>query len=81
MVNLLAKAIDRQAWMDKASCQHFPADWWFPNITTRQGMDQQRDAIRICQSCPVMDTCRRYAQTTKTKHGIWGGIHYGSPDI
>jgi WhiB family transcriptional regulator, redox-sensing transcriptional regulator len=33
-----------------------------------------RQAIQICQECPVRQVCRRYALEHGEKFGVWGGL-------
>jgi WhiB family redox-sensing transcriptional regulator len=31
-------------------------------------------AKRLCQICPVLDRCRRYAIEERELYGVWGGM-------
>jgi hypothetical protein len=31
-------------------------------------------AVTICQQCPVLDACRRWALRAGIRHGVWGGM-------
>ena len=33
----------------------------------------ERRAKQICESCPVLVSCRRHAVDVQEPHGIWGG--------
>lgn len=59
---------DQPAWFARASCANHPnPDLWFPE----RGADQ-REAKRICATCPVRSECADYGLTQR--HGIWGGL-------
>jgi hypothetical protein len=32
-----------------------------------------RQAVSICQSCPVVSECGRFAEEVREKSGVWGG--------
>jgi len=35
---------------------------------------REQRAQDICRSCPVLDQCVSFAQTTRQPFGIWGGL-------
>jgi WhiB family transcriptional regulator, redox-sensing transcriptional regulator len=35
---------------------------------------RERRAKAVCESCPVMDPCRRHALAAGEPYGIWGGL-------
>lgn len=51
-----------------ACVRHPHPDWWFPE----RGKDDTDKALQVCASCPVLQMCRRYAQTWDDQ-GVWGG--------
>lgn len=44
-------------------------DMWFP----MKGQSN-RDAKRICRSCPVLDACLQWALDHDERFGVWGGL-------
>lgn len=43
-----------------------------PPSRTRQILDKEREALRLCRECPQMEQCREYALHYEM-FGIWGG--------
>jgi WhiB family redox-sensing transcriptional regulator len=35
---------------------------------------RERRAKAVCESCPVMEPCRRHALAAGEPYGIWGGL-------
>ena len=61
-------------WQLEAACRDLPVDWFFPE----QGPDawfHLRRAVAVCESCPVIEQCLKYALTFEARSlpGIWGG--------
>jgi WhiB family redox-sensing transcriptional regulator len=61
-------------WQLEAACRDLPVDWFFPE----QGPDDWyhlRRAVAVCESCPVIEQCLKYALTFEARSlpGIWGG--------
>lgn len=54
-----------------ALCAEVESDLWFPD-TGRNDIAHQ--AIRICQRCPLRQTCLDYAIANRERHGVWGGL-------
>lgn len=58
---------ERLGWQDHALCRGQDPETWFPP----QGGDVIT-AKAICNSCPVMETCRAYAIDNHESYGVWG---------
>ena len=60
-------------WRDSAACAGSAVDFITPTVR------QLPDAIAICQTCPVIEDCRRWAHETRIDYGVFGGvlIHQG----
>ena len=59
------------SWMGEAACaSHEDPDLWFAE---RGEEERQREALRICASCPVRAACLAYVLSMPPQHGIWGG--------
>lgn len=56
-------------WMTEGVCAQVDPDLWFP---TRGSGHDSREAIKICQGCPIRRKCLQYALDTG-ELGIWGG--------
>jgi hypothetical protein len=41
--------------------------------------DQRDEAVRSCQSCPLTEVCRQYADEIRASFGVYGGHDY-TPD-
>ena len=54
--------------MHTGKCAELPPETFFPSdgvgVITAQ---------KICQSCPVQETCLEYALSERIPHGVWGG--------
>jgi len=56
------------AWMSAGNCRNYPPATFFPSDGV--GVDRAR---KICNGCPVLDTCLEYALEQRIEHGVWGG--------
>lgn len=61
-------------WRSRARCRSESADAFYPPENEKGNARRLRvlRAKQICQSCPVLEPCRRYAIDTEEPHGIWG---------
>jgi hypothetical protein len=52
------------------------ANWWFAPEQHNHTTEADRDtAVALCQGCPVLLQCRRYALgNTSIRDGVWGGL-------
>ena len=69
-----ARRIETQDdWMDGAACRGL-TDIFFPPLAERPQTRLRREeaARKVCQECPVLDTCRDYARKHH-EYGFWGG--------
>jgi WhiB family transcriptional regulator, redox-sensing transcriptional regulator len=63
-------------WQLKGSCQGLNSSIFF-HPDGERGSARSRRADRakaICQRCPVLDQCRRYALAAREPYGVWGGL-------
>ncbi len=67
---LAAPITDERPWAAFAICRDRDPDVFFP--LTAEG---EREAIRICQGCPVRLDCLEFALEAKIRFGIWGGVN------
>ncbi len=61
-------------WQDQAACRHFDPNLFFPVGSTGPAVDQIAQAVAICGTCPVQDTCLQYALESNQESGVWGGM-------
>jgi WhiB family redox-sensing transcriptional regulator len=63
----------QQDWMARGSC-HGHTSVFFPPYAERPQARARREAQArlVCQSCPVLETCRDYAREHR-EYGFWGG--------
>lgn len=59
----LAKVLDTVT----TPCQAMPDYWQTPEKAT------MHKAAQMCNSCPALVACKRYAQTAGEPSGVWGG--------
>ena len=64
-------------WTEQAACRGAPVDLWF---TTGRGRPMTREAVAVCESCPVQSECLVDALDVEAHlprskwHGIRGGL-------
>lgn len=67
--------VSPQTWMASAICAQTDPEIWFPDHK-RDGRVKQ--AISLCQMCPVISECGRYADEIEADYGVWGGVLRGT---
>lgn len=50
-------------------CTGYPAEWWYSDE-----LADQAEAVTVCSSCPVRETCARAALERGEPYGVWGGL-------
>lgn len=60
-------------WRDSAACRDADPDLFFPIGTTGPALHQVREAVRICQACPIQVRCLAWALEQGVTDGVWGG--------
>jgi WhiB family transcriptional regulator, redox-sensing transcriptional regulator len=56
-------------WQDDAACADAPAELFFSSEE-----EDQREALALCDACPVRSSCLEYALDNNEQYGIWGGV-------
>jgi WhiB family redox-sensing transcriptional regulator len=64
---------ERTDWRDHAACSGLDPDLFFPVSASGASRTDIEAARRICQCCPVMTPCLRWALDLGQVSGIWGG--------
>lgn len=59
-------------WMEDAACKGMPIDLFF--FERGDGVTQSKKAKEICQDCPVIKECGRFAIENHIHYGFWGGM-------
>lgn len=62
-----------QYWMDDAACIGVPTEVFFADGFGGDRKEIERDAKKLCRSCPVRHECLSFALKNGEHHGIWGG--------
>jgi WhiB family redox-sensing transcriptional regulator len=57
-------------WVADAACRGCETHLFFPN---RRDLESIQRAKEVCLSCPVLESCRRWALGRPRERGIWGG--------
>ena len=61
-------------WRDKAACLTVDPELFFPIGNTGPALTQIEEAKAVCQRCPVVDTCLKWALENGQDAGVWGGM-------
>lgn len=66
---------ERWSWADQGNCVGSP-DLFYNSDDEPKSSRRKREewAKRLCESCPVMSACRRYALENRELYGVWGGM-------
>ena len=64
----------RYDWRDEASCLWQDPELFFPVGNTGPARLQIEEAKAVCRTCPVIDTCLKYALENDEDFGVWGGL-------
>ena len=64
---------ERTDWRDQAACSGLDPDLFFPVSASGASRTDIEAARHICQRCPVMTPCLRWALDLGQVSGIWGG--------
>ncbi len=65
---LTAPILEERPWAVFAACKAEKSMKFFPQ--TRQ---EEREAIAICNICPVIEDCLDHALESNERFGVWGG--------
>ena len=63
-------------WQLHAACRGMDSAFFFHPDGERgpARASRERRAKAVCESCPVMEPCRRHAIAAGEPYGIWGGL-------
>ncbi|MFN3601651.1 MAG: WhiB family transcriptional regulator [Dietzia sp.] len=68
-------ADDRWGWVDRGSCVGNP-DLFYNSDDDPKGQRRRKEELakQVCDHCPVLVECRRYALASGELYGVWGGL-------
>ena len=61
-------------WRDRAACRGEDPELFFPIGAGDAALSQVEQARGVCQRCPVIEECLRFAISTGQDAGVWGGL-------
>ncbi|MEE6273625.1 WhiB family transcriptional regulator [Georgenia wangjunii] len=61
-------------WRHDAACLTEDPELFFPIGNTGPALVQIEEAKAVCQRCPVLDTCLKWALENGQDAGVWGGL-------
>ncbi|CAM5619228.1 Transcriptional regulator WhiB OS=Streptomyces aurantiogriseus OX=66870 GN=whiB PE=3 SV=1 [Streptomyces aurantiogriseus] len=62
------------AWRSEAACLREDANLFFPDGTTGPWLVIIEQAKAVCRSCPVIESCLKFAMESRATDGIFGGL-------
>lgn len=70
-------AFGDSGWQNLARCRGTSTETFYPPDHARGKARRLNEgaAKQLCESCPVLLACRRYAVATHEPYGIWGGTN------
>ena len=72
-VNILKLILEEEDWMIDGACRSSDTSLFFPVGSSLKAKKKAEEAIKICESCPVICQCLDYSIHTNQDAGIWGG--------
>lgn len=62
-------------WRDRAACIGHE-DLFYSAEDESKGERRRKEdrAKAVCETCPVLDTCRTFALESEELYGVWGGL-------
>lgn len=64
--------MNSHTWRDEAACLTSDPEIFFPDPAD---VHTALQAKAVCDTCPVISECRRFAIRTRQREGIWGGLN------
>jgi len=61
-------------WADHAACLREEPELFFPIGNSGPALVQIEEAKAVCNRCPVIDACLRFALEFGHDAGVWGGL-------
>ena len=69
-------------WQMQGACRGMDSGFFFHPEGERGPARANREARakQICQTCPVLEQCRRHAMAVQEPYGVWGGLSEAERD-
>jgi WhiB family redox-sensing transcriptional regulator len=69
-------------WQLRGACRGMDSAFFFHPEGERGAARVGREARakQVCQSCPVLEQCRRHALAVEEPYGVWGGLSESERD-
>ena len=67
---LEAPILDERPWAVYSACRDADAELFFAKTRANE-----RAALAVCSTCPVVEECLEFALETRERFGVWGGTH------
>lgn len=63
-------------WQDEAACRGMKDSVFFPPANERGKVRRRREerARVVCLACPVRSDCQSFAEASRQRYGVWGGM-------
>ena len=63
-------------WQYEGACRSLPTEMFFHPDGERGPRRRNRENVAkaVCNSCPVLEACRKHALAVQEPYGIWGGL-------
>lgn len=61
-------------WRHHAACRDEDPELFFPIGDSGPALVQIEEAKEVCRSCPVVNSCLRWALESGQDGGVWGGM-------
>ncbi|MFC6081611.1 WhiB family transcriptional regulator [Sphaerisporangium aureirubrum] len=61
-------------WRHRAACRDVDPELFFPIGNTGPALMQIEEAKQVCRSCPVVESCLKWAIESGQDAGVWGGL-------
>jgi WhiB family redox-sensing transcriptional regulator len=72
--DVLADVTRPADWRFDAACATEDPELFFPVGISGPALAQTALAKSVCQGCPVLEDCRKWALDTGQDAGVWGGM-------
>lgn len=84
-------SVDGNQWTLEANCRGTDPEIFFPIRKRGTGLHNEklnqdlrmrvREAVAVCEDCPVKRQCYSRAVAYRVQDGIWGGVFFGSSRV
>lgn len=62
-----------EKWRSDGACVNCDPELFFPVGVSEAAIEQETQAVGVCESCPVKTPCLELALKTRQDSGVWGG--------